>query len=337
MPVAASFLLFAYNHEGFIEEAVRGALDQDYEGLEVIVTDDASTDGTADVIERVIAAYDGPKRVRFHRHARNQGLLKSINEAVAASTGDIIILAGGDDVSYPYRTSRLAAALAPDDVVFAWSNTNVVDENGTFERLHYRGPPWHKTLRSFENPNQAALGAANALKRTLFTRFGPLDTGARVEDRTILMRATILGKVVYVDEPLLDYRRHGGNVWLGRAERARQKFSTWRAHVADDAVGRATIYECMLLDLDRALAMPDVDHAEVRRARKFAAEHLRQARQSIVMYGTNSPITKGVAIARIALSGSPGTTWRWLKENAVQRLRFHVLRARAAKEGMVAR
>ena len=58
-----TFALFAYNQEKFIREAVEGAFSQTYEPLEIILSDDYSSDRTFEIIERMAAEYTGPHRV----------------------------------------------------------------------------------------------------------------------------------------------------------------------------------------------------------------------------------------------------------------------------------
>jgi cellulose synthase/poly-beta-1,6-N-acetylglucosamine synthase-like glycosyltransferase len=69
-----SILLIAYNQEKQIADAVRSALAQTYTPLEIIISDDASSDATFTTIEAAIAGYRGPHKVIARRNAANQGI-----------------------------------------------------------------------------------------------------------------------------------------------------------------------------------------------------------------------------------------------------------------------
>ena len=56
-------LVLAYQQEATIEQAIRGALAQTYTPLEIVISDDASTDSTWDTIQRAVAGYGGTRRL----------------------------------------------------------------------------------------------------------------------------------------------------------------------------------------------------------------------------------------------------------------------------------
>ncbi|MCK5536618.1 MAG: glycosyltransferase, partial [Bacteroidales bacterium] len=57
-----SFTLFAYNQEKYIQEAVEGALSQTYSPLEIVISDDCSTDRTFEIIKELTEDYSGPHK-----------------------------------------------------------------------------------------------------------------------------------------------------------------------------------------------------------------------------------------------------------------------------------
>src|SRR5215212_7155005 len=94
-----TFALFAYNQERFIAEAVRGALSQTYSPLEIIISDDGSTDRTFEIIEGEVAGYAGPHEIRLNRIEQNIGWGAHINLVMEMVKGKLIVVAAGDDVS----------------------------------------------------------------------------------------------------------------------------------------------------------------------------------------------------------------------------------------------
>ncbi len=86
----------AYEAEGWIERAVRSALDQTHRDLEVVVVDNASTDGTVARIRGI----DDP-RVRLYANSRNLGVFRNFNRAIGLARGDYIKFLCADDALEP--------------------------------------------------------------------------------------------------------------------------------------------------------------------------------------------------------------------------------------------
>jgi len=110
-PIASAIVL-NYNGRGFVEESVRSLLEQDLPGLEVLVVDNGSTDGSADDIERTFAA-----RVRVLRSPRNLGFGAGNNLGLRAARGRHVILLNNDAVAAPSFARELVAAAEADDSV----------------------------------------------------------------------------------------------------------------------------------------------------------------------------------------------------------------------------
>src|SRR5262245_41375183 len=98
--------LFVYNHERFVAEALRSAFAQTYAPLEIIVSDDCSTDKTFEIVQREVRGYDGPHQIRLNRNTENIGFAEQVNLVTGLARGRLIVLAGGDDVSLPSRVEK---------------------------------------------------------------------------------------------------------------------------------------------------------------------------------------------------------------------------------------
>jgi GT2 family glycosyltransferase len=110
-PIASAIVL-NYNGRGFVEESVRSLLDQDLPGLEVIVVDNASTDGSAEEIERLFSG-----RLRLLRSPRNLGFGTGNNLGLREARGRHFILLNNDAVAAPAFARELVAAAEGDDAV----------------------------------------------------------------------------------------------------------------------------------------------------------------------------------------------------------------------------
>ena len=209
-----TFALFAYNQEKYIREAVEGALAQDYPNLEIIISDDCSTDGTWAAIEELVGGYTGPHRVVLNRNERNLGIGSHVNLIGGLAGGGLVVLAAGDDISHPGRVRKLHGiwsefgcppACIYSDVIPVDSHGNPVKE---WEESVFPGP---HSLRSFADGDIRILGASTAYTRDVFQSFPPMSPCVSHEDRVLPHRALLLGgRVVFTPDKLVKYRTTGG-------------------------------------------------------------------------------------------------------------------------------
>jgi succinoglycan biosynthesis protein ExoO len=117
--VQVSVVIPAYNVAGFIGRAIASVQAQAVGDWEIIVVDDASADGTADIV-RAMAAVD--PRIRLLRQDRNRGPSAARNRAIAAAAGDWIAVLDADDAWRPERLARLLATAAETGADFIADN-----------------------------------------------------------------------------------------------------------------------------------------------------------------------------------------------------------------------
>lgn len=106
MPLA-TLVLYAYNEERYIREAVASAFAQTYSLLEIFLSDDGSADHTFEIMQEMAAAYQGPHRIILNRNPHNIGIGSQLNAAYQKTQGDFIVLANADDISLPERVAVL--------------------------------------------------------------------------------------------------------------------------------------------------------------------------------------------------------------------------------------
>lgn len=123
-----SVIIPAYNVERFVEEAVCSIMTQTYKNLEILVTDDCSTDGTYAILQK-LASED--TRIRLFRNEQNLNIVRTLNNMIAAANGTYIVRMDADDVSLPDRIERQAAFMeANPDVSLCGTNAWHIDEAG---------------------------------------------------------------------------------------------------------------------------------------------------------------------------------------------------------------
>lgn len=95
-----SVLLPVFNNRDDIGNAIQSVFDQTFTDWELIIIDDATTDGTIGVIEKTIS--ENPNRcIRLIRNSKNYGVYVSLNKAIQASTGEYIVRLDSDDTFTP--------------------------------------------------------------------------------------------------------------------------------------------------------------------------------------------------------------------------------------------
>lgn len=217
-----TFLLMAYNQEQFIREAVTGAFAQTYSPLEILLTDDCSTDCTYEIMSEMAAAYQGPHKIVLNRNERNLGIGAHINLAMQMVNGELVVTAAGDDVSVPERTSLMYEHWhrTGRSSYSLFSDAMVVDEEGRqLNRLfgEKRPNPANSLEEAIKRGGIGVAGCTHIFSKKTFDVFGPMDDQVMAEDMAIPFRSLLLGEISYVDKTLVLYRVHNGNVTMATA------------------------------------------------------------------------------------------------------------------------
>lgn len=210
-----SFCMPVYNHAHCVVAAIDGALAQTYPNLEIIISDDSSTDNTWEVVNKTLQGYDGPHKIRLNRNAKNLGITGHVNKLFELASSDILVMAAGDDVSAPDRVEKIASVfLKSPDVCMVSSEYSRWYPNGI-------AVPTSACTGGVEiiNPEKDLyntyfgrnfLGATLAYRKCVFTKFGELSAWCKAEDVIMIRRAMLTGKIGYIREPLVKYRIEGG-------------------------------------------------------------------------------------------------------------------------------
>lgn len=207
-----SYLLITYNQEKYIREAVESAFAQTYSPLEIIISDDHSTDNTWEIIKELFNKYNGPHKIIINRNKNNLGIAQHINKVFSIANGELFIMAAGDDISLSQRTKVLFENWQKyKNEVFAFtSSMNGIDEYNKpcpiTDRL-FNNEMTQNGIKDFIYKTKWC-GAGTAYDRKLYDVFGNIYYDFN-EDRCYLNRAWLLGYSLSIKEPLLQYR-YGG-------------------------------------------------------------------------------------------------------------------------------
>ena len=224
----------AYNHEQFVQEAIRSIISQTYQNLELIIIDDGSTDSTWAKIQEMKAECEKRfVKIDFSTQ-ENLGTCDTYNQLVAIAQGKYIYLIASDDIAKPQAIETLYKAITEKDYVLAVGNEDFIDKNGkqigvdgefqsqpleqskyqTFcnyysgeAGINYKSKDFG-SYASFLKRNYIPNGQlilASTFKQIKYTKDAPL------EDWYMHLQLSKIGKYKFVDELLFSYRLHGKN------------------------------------------------------------------------------------------------------------------------------
>lgn len=214
--------LAVYNGERYLREAIDSILAQTFADFELIVSDNASTDGTAEICREYASRDD---RVRLHRNDRNIGGANNENLTFKLARGEYFRWAAYDDVLAPDLLARTVAVLdAVPSVVLCHSQVVEIDQYGVPIRV--TSQPRAQADRPHERFRELLYrdhdcAATYGLVRSAVLRRTRLQQNYTDSDRTLLCELSLYGKFYEIPEPLFYKRLHPRNQYID-----------WRARMA---------------------------------------------------------------------------------------------------------
>jgi glycosyltransferase involved in cell wall biosynthesis len=227
--VAVSIALCTHQGERFLAEQLDSLLAQTLSDFEIVVGDDASTDGTRALVARY-AARD--PRVRLIAHDPGLGLQRNFEATIAACRGARIAPCDQDDVWEPEKLEALSRRLDETGAVLAYCDSLLVDAAGA--PLGHRA---FELLTTIEEARPLVFAFANCVsghammfERRLLDVALPFPD-CPIYDWWLAAAASSIGAIARLDRPLVRYRQHDANVtdMAGRRDKPRRRGRTGRS------------------------------------------------------------------------------------------------------------
>lgn len=217
-PLRLSVAMAVYNGAAFLGEQLRSVREQELRPTEVVICDDASSDGSVAMAQEF--ASRAPFEVRVEACETNRGVVGNFERAIAACRGEVIVLADQDDRWAPWKLRRIAEVFERRaEVGFVFSDADAIDAEG--QPLGYR--LWQAVRLSAKDRRLIRSGHAIEvlLRRTVVTG-ATMAFRSRYRDLVLPMPAfcqhdawialllSAVAPCVAMEEPLIGYRQHAG-------------------------------------------------------------------------------------------------------------------------------
>lgn len=213
---SVNILIPTYNRAEYLSVAIKTALDQNYPNASVIVSDDASTDNTENVVEPFLKT----GRLKYYRNQSNLGSSKNVHKLIHEySDAEWFILAADDDflVDNSYISKAMSLIKSHDDIVLVHSNMYWLYENkGGSLILDRRQYPeiadgkWY-FLHWYGTEPKCFLSPTVLCRTSLAKELDCFCGNEYSDDWRCWLRVCLNGKIGYVDSNFSVFRVHGSN------------------------------------------------------------------------------------------------------------------------------
>lgn len=237
MKYKVSVCIISYNQEAFIASAIEGALLQktDFE-YEILISDDCSTDKTPEIIAKYKSRF--PSKINVIKNQKNVGFLNNFDRAIRACQGEIIAYCEGDDywicedklqIQYDILTKY-------SDVSFVHGSwTDFEEINGTYHQRPYTKKIIFNEPFSFErlisyNPTHALRFSSICFRKSQILEILDSDyelyhdNKYKANDYSLKLALLMKGRDVFIDKPIVLYRRLKESVSITQDQEKRYSF-----------------------------------------------------------------------------------------------------------------
>lgn len=203
-----SIALASYNGAAFIKRQIDSILEQSYSPIEIIVSDDCSTDGTFEILKE----YESNKQIFLVQNATRQGYVKNFENAINLCKGHWIALADQDDWWEKDKIKILVESVGEQLLIH--SDAKLIDQDDIV--LH---PSYTRFSKKITVPqtfveilvNGCVTGCTSLGRKDFFDSILPFPNDLYVHDKWMGIFAFLRHGLTYCDQPLVLYRQHQQN------------------------------------------------------------------------------------------------------------------------------
>jgi hypothetical protein len=287
-----SVCIASYNHCRFLPAAIDSVLNQTFNDVEIIITDDGSRDGSFDLLREYESRFPSKIRVFTHEGHVNRGISATFNVSLRSARGEYIACTGSDDVWAPTKLAEQLQFLEKNPSVgFVYTLASIIDHEGTEtggtigEDISTSDDPLARLI--YENPIPAA---SVILPRECARKIGIEQENVVYSDWEMWIRLLAHYKAGFIDRPLLLYRVHTYNTSVGVARSVdlkRQLEMLVRVRERAPLIGGLLAHDQYLAlitkrisELKRQYARTQIDHSQEKLRRGEVGEAISSIREA---------------------------------------------------------
>lgn len=215
-----SVVMPAYNHERFVGKAINSVFNQSLSDLELVIVDDGSTDGTAEVIKSF-----SDKRLRYH-YQENQDAYNALNRAIELARGHYISILNSDDFYTPDRLQRLLKVCNENNAKCVFTDViPITEDSAPIDNPQHPWRTWHQKNRDyylkhkdlykgFLHGNFMVTTSNLFMNANAMRKVGEFEPLRYLHDYDFIFRVLLEfpNETIYLDdEQLVNYRLHDSN------------------------------------------------------------------------------------------------------------------------------
>lgn len=210
-------LLATYNGEKYLTEQIDSILNQTYTNINLIISDDCSTDNTKEILEQYKKK---DNRVSVYYQEKNLGYIKNFEFLLRKVEHNYYMLSDQDDVWLPEKIEKSFNKLKEENADLVFTDLEVVDENKnliekSFNKHMKKERKINRALnkKEFEYLYNSITGCTILSKKFFLSKILPIPKESKyiIHDSWIGLIVSLYGKISYLNEPTIKYRQHSKN------------------------------------------------------------------------------------------------------------------------------
>lgn len=220
-------IMASYNGAKYIGEQIESILGNSFDDIELHVCDDGSTDETEEIVNTYVEK--NPGKVFFHKNKENLGVIRNFLEGMKCADCPYYMFSDQDDVWEKDKILHTLERMKQEEnknvnipiAVFGDAymvDANLKSMNSTFQKTSNVNPT--NTKLSHLVVENTVIGCTLMINAGLKELVRNTSLQIKMHDWWLALIATSMGKLVYLDEPLLKYRQHENNTLGAKSELA---------------------------------------------------------------------------------------------------------------------
>ena len=229
MEPKVDILVATYNGEKYIKEQIESILNQTYQNIQIIISDDCSKDRTREILKE----YEKNEKIKVFYQEKNLGYVKNFEFLLNKVENELYMLCDQDDVWKKEKVEKTVEKLQKENLDLVFGDLEVVDENLNTIKKSYndymhlsRKIEKHLSSYKLQYIYNCMTGCTILSKKEFLPQVLPFPTNSKymIHDYWLGLIIALNGKVGYLKEPYILYRQHGNNqVGISKAS---HKFKT---------------------------------------------------------------------------------------------------------------